>query len=134
MKKCLIKKLIILFVISIVFVSCDTSQIYENNIELNNYTWNKDSIKVFNVDIQDTISAHNIYVNVRNTQVPQSEISDPTSEFDGASRPSCRVDDVRCEYQRLIFQPSPCRCGGSLNETAKIDRILHCGDPVCDLK
>ncbi len=67
MKKHLIKKLIVLFVFSVVFLSCDTNQVYENNIELHNYTWNKDSIMVFKVDIEDTISAHNIYVNVRNT-------------------------------------------------------------------
>lgn len=49
------------------FISCDPNQVYEQNLELADYTWNKDSIQVFQVDIQDTINPHNVYVNVRNT-------------------------------------------------------------------
>lgn len=51
----------------LLLISCDPNQIYERNIELADYTWHKDSVKVFEVDIQDTINPHNIYLNVRNT-------------------------------------------------------------------
>ena len=53
----------ILFVIT----SCDPNQVFEKNVELVDYTWHKDSIINIDVDIKDTISPHNIYINVRNT-------------------------------------------------------------------
>jgi gliding motility-associated lipoprotein GldH len=49
------------------FFSCDKNQVYEKNIEIPGLSWNKDSVVRFSVNIQDTISPHNIYVNVRNT-------------------------------------------------------------------
>lgn len=48
-------------------VSCDPNQVYEENREIPNYSWHKDSSLIFDVSIQDTINPHNIYVNVRNT-------------------------------------------------------------------
>ena len=50
-----------------VIISCDPNQVFEKNIELADYTWDKDSIINIDVDIIDTISPHNIYINVRNT-------------------------------------------------------------------
>lgn len=57
--------LIILFILLI--TSCDPNQVYEENKEISNYSWHKDSVVTFNVNVQDTINPHNIYVNVRNT-------------------------------------------------------------------
>ena len=48
-------------------VSCDSNQVFETNVEVADFTWHKDSIIKFEVDIRDTISPHNIYINVRNT-------------------------------------------------------------------
>ena len=57
------------------FISCDPACVYEQNKELYNYSWHKDSLITFQIDIQDTISAHNIYVNVRNTsQYPMQNL------------------------------------------------------------
>ncbi len=47
--------------------SCDPNQIFENNIDISDFSWHKDSIIRFEVDVQDTINPHNIYINVRNT-------------------------------------------------------------------
>ncbi|MCG8412074.1 MAG: gliding motility lipoprotein GldH [Bacteroidales bacterium] len=47
--------------------ACDPNLVYEQNIELNNLTWHKDSIITINANVEDTISPHNIYVNIRNT-------------------------------------------------------------------
>ena len=55
--------ILLLFVIS----SCDPNQVYEKNKEIEDYSWHKDSVITFNVDVQDTINPHNIYINVRNT-------------------------------------------------------------------
>ncbi len=57
------------FIVLLLFfiASCDPNQVYEENKELTNYSWHKDSLVKFSVNIQDTINPHNIYVNVRNT-------------------------------------------------------------------
>lgn len=55
------------FFVIFILTSCDTNQVFEKNVELIDYTWNKDSIVKIDVDIKDTISPHNIYINVRNT-------------------------------------------------------------------
>ena len=57
----------IFILILALLVSCDSNQIFERNIELADYSWHKDSIIKFEVDIRDTINPHNIYINVRNT-------------------------------------------------------------------
>lgn len=57
----------LLVVFMFLFISCDPNQVYEENREISEYEWHKDSVVTFNVNIQDTINPHNIYVNVRNT-------------------------------------------------------------------
>lgn len=47
--------------------SCDTNQVYEKNVEIDDFKWNINDTIEFNVSIQDTLSPHNIYFNVRNT-------------------------------------------------------------------
>jgi len=59
--------LLTFFVIFLSLVSCDKNRVFETNIEMPSYEWNKDSVLLFHVDIVDTISSHNIYLNVRNT-------------------------------------------------------------------
>ncbi len=63
------RSLSVFFFASLILIiySCDPSQVFERNIEIEDFTWHKDSIIKFQVDIQDTISFHNIYINVRNT-------------------------------------------------------------------
>lgn len=55
-----------LFILS--FWACDSNRVFEQNVDFNNETWNRDSILVFNVDIADTLSVYNIYLNNRITQ------------------------------------------------------------------
>jgi len=62
-----ILRCIFIIFIGLGLFSCDTNQVYETNIELDNYSWHKDSVIQFQVDIHDTINPHNIYINVRNT-------------------------------------------------------------------
>jgi gliding motility-associated lipoprotein GldH len=58
--------LLFVFFISVIY-SCDPNQVFESNIEIKDFSWHKDSIIKFQVDIKDTINPHNIYINVRNT-------------------------------------------------------------------
>ena len=53
------------FVITL-FTSCDSNRVYEKNTELPDYVWDKDNKLRFDVNIQDSVSMHNIYINVRN--------------------------------------------------------------------
>ena len=47
--------------------SCDPNQVFEKNVEIQDFSWHKDSIIRFEVNILDTINSHNIYINVRNS-------------------------------------------------------------------
>jgi len=58
--------LVFLFLLLLVS-ACDPNQVFERNFELPNNVWGKDSSITIDVDIKDTISPHNIYINVRNT-------------------------------------------------------------------
>lgn len=46
--------------------ACDNQRVFEKNTELPDYIWDKNNVVKFSVDIQDTISSHNLYINVRN--------------------------------------------------------------------
>ncbi|HEX3008999.1 MAG TPA: gliding motility lipoprotein GldH [Bacteroidales bacterium] len=50
----------------LLFTACDNQRVYEKNTELPDYVWDKNNILKFTVDIQDTISSHNVFVNIRN--------------------------------------------------------------------
>jgi gliding motility-associated lipoprotein GldH len=52
---------------SFLFISCDKNRVFESNITIKKNKWSLDDRPVFYVDIQDTVSAHNVYFNVRNT-------------------------------------------------------------------
>lgn len=67
MKRNRILSVFLFTVLVLIFSSCDPAQVFERNIEINNFSWHKDSIIKFQVDIQDTINPHNIYINVRNS-------------------------------------------------------------------
>jgi len=47
--------------------SCDSNRIYEENIPVEGNTWLSDDIKTFEFVIADTMSALDLYVNVRTT-------------------------------------------------------------------
>jgi gliding motility-associated lipoprotein GldH len=60
-----------LFIVSslLILLSCDPGMVYEKNIKIPDGIWEKDHKVSFEVFINDTISAHNLYVNVRNTSL-----------------------------------------------------------------
>jgi len=45
---------------------CDESMVFEKNQKINDYNWDQNNVLTFLVDIRDTSSYHNIYLNVRN--------------------------------------------------------------------
>ncbi len=63
-----IKIVLVCFLFLAVFsiISCDSSKIFEENIEIPAEKWNRNYSAEFIVDINDTNSLQNIYINVRN--------------------------------------------------------------------
>jgi len=57
----------LIFLTSFLLVSCDPDRVYEENIEIPKSIWNVNNPMLFEVEIFDTISLHNFYINVRNT-------------------------------------------------------------------
>jgi len=47
--------------------SCDSNKIFEEYIEVKNANWEKENIASFEFNAKDTTTAHNLYINVRNT-------------------------------------------------------------------
>ncbi|MFP4025373.1 MAG: gliding motility lipoprotein GldH [Thiohalospira sp.] len=64
---------ILLILITFLFFSCDPNQVYENNKPIADYKWDMNDTIVFEVSINDTTNAHNIYFNVRNTSKYQMQ-------------------------------------------------------------
>jgi gliding motility-associated lipoprotein GldH len=47
--------------------SCDANKVFEEYIEVKEANWQKEDIASFEFIAKDTVTAHNIYINVRNT-------------------------------------------------------------------
>jgi gliding motility-associated lipoprotein GldH len=58
---------ILLLVSALSMVSCDSNKIYEENLAVPDNIWNSEDIKTFEFEIEDTMSAVNIFVNLRTT-------------------------------------------------------------------
>ncbi|WP_163715923.1 gliding motility lipoprotein GldH [Mangrovibacterium lignilyticum] len=50
-----------------VLLACDRQKEFEAYQSLDTSGWNKDSLVVFTVEFEDTLSSHNLYLNVRNS-------------------------------------------------------------------
>ncbi|NVO10243.1 MAG: gliding motility lipoprotein GldH [Bacteroidales bacterium] len=57
----------IVFISCLTLLSCDRNGIYDENINTVKNSWSENNTAKFQVNIKDTISSHNIYVNIRNT-------------------------------------------------------------------
>ncbi len=51
----------------VILTACANNDVYFQYQTIQHDGWNKDSVLTFDVNITDTISAYNIYVNIRNT-------------------------------------------------------------------
>ncbi|NTW32304.1 MAG: gliding motility lipoprotein GldH [Bacteroidetes bacterium] len=65
-----IKSFIILLLagfITVSIVSCDQNRVYDKFKDIKGGIWNKSEIMKFEVQIDDTVSYHNFFINVRNS-------------------------------------------------------------------
>ena len=49
------------------FTSCDSKRVFEENIAISDAVWDIDEKITFEIEVKDTITSHNFYINVRNT-------------------------------------------------------------------
>ena len=66
MKTIKIVAVFFLFLPVIFIISCDKGKVFEDNIEIPDGLWNRNYYAEFKVEITDTISLHNLFINVRN--------------------------------------------------------------------
>jgi gliding motility-associated lipoprotein GldH len=52
--------------IFLLLLSCDKNRVFEKNVKIPGNAWQKSNIIHFNVNISDTSSSHNVYINLRN--------------------------------------------------------------------
>jgi len=62
-----ISKILGIVFILLGLVSCDTNKVFEEYAEVENANWQKENIASFEFTAKDTVTAHNLYINVRNT-------------------------------------------------------------------
>lgn len=54
-----------LIVCILFLISCDPNRVFEDNIDMPDFVWDIKNTPVFEVEINDTLSLYNLYVNVR---------------------------------------------------------------------
>lgn len=52
--------------ILISLIACDSKRVYEQNVDIPDYIWDKENPIYFDVPIVDTVSLNNVYINIRN--------------------------------------------------------------------
>ena len=58
-------KLLLLFTLIVGLISCDNNRIFEDNTPIENNTWKVNKPVVYTVEIEDTLTPCNFYLNVR---------------------------------------------------------------------
>ncbi len=58
---------ILVFLLIIGLLSCDSNKVFEEYVEVKNANWKKENVASFEFFAKDTTAANNLYINVRNT-------------------------------------------------------------------
>lgn len=61
------KKYLIIVIVSLLF-SCNKDYFYQGNVKIENQTWNKSKIVVFNVNIEDINSYYNVDITINHNK------------------------------------------------------------------
>jgi gliding motility-associated lipoprotein GldH len=59
--------MLLLTLTAVLIFSCDPDRVYEKNIRIPDGIWDKNNPVRFELIVEDTITPHNLYINVRNT-------------------------------------------------------------------
>lgn len=81
------KNSLAVFLVVLILFACDSKQIYDQYIPIENNQWKTSQLLDYRMNIQDTLSVNNLYLNIRNTSdYPYSNlflfmtITDPTGK------------------------------------------------------
>ncbi len=75
MKKTVPSGLLFILLTAFMAVACNGDVVYESNERIPGNVWSRFHIPVFEVEITDTINAHNLLINLRNTgEYPRSNL------------------------------------------------------------
>lgn len=66
MHKLRIHTFLILLFAGMIFMSCDSNRVYEENVAINNNEWDIKQVVKLETQITDNLSKNDIYINVRN--------------------------------------------------------------------
>jgi gliding motility-associated lipoprotein GldH len=70
-----IKKIIYLLIVVIVFLSCNSKVVYDDNKKVSQESWKISDKLYYEVDIKDTVKTYKLAINIRNTiDYPYSNI------------------------------------------------------------
>jgi gliding motility-associated lipoprotein GldH len=65
----------ILPAIALLFTACDENRVFEENTDIKDHAWDTAQVVKYEVNIDDTLSGHTFYVNVRNgNEYPYSNL------------------------------------------------------------
>lgn len=59
-------KFVILLLLVLCCISCDSNKVFDEYMEIEQGNWANDQVATFQFEAQDTVTAHNLYINVRN--------------------------------------------------------------------
>jgi len=60
-------KIILVALIILCLVSCDSKRVYDSYVSVSNQSWEKENAISFSFAVKDTIERRNLYINIRNT-------------------------------------------------------------------
>lgn len=139
--------LLILGVVAMISITaCDPNRLYETNTVIANEKWSYDDIKSYTVDVKDTVTRYNIYINVRHsfqfdwrnlyvqvgTTMPdgrkiEKRVNLPLCESDGKWYGSCLGDncDLPVMIQHDAKFPMPGRYTFTLRQDMRSNPLVN---------
>jgi gliding motility-associated lipoprotein GldH len=106
----------------VLFASCNSSVVFEENVKIPDYSWDMSNIVSLDVEISDTITSNNIYINIRNasgypfsnlflfltTKTPSGQIARDTVELILADESGQWLGDGLGDIwdNRILFKPA----------------------------
>lgn len=120
-------QLLLFLILLAIFSACDKNKVFEEYKSIPQTGWNKDSLLVFEIPIQDTLQNHNLFINVRNdikykysnlwlfieiaspdgktnTDTFEITLADPTGKWMGTGFGGIKTRQV--VYKRNVFFPA----------------------------
>ena len=136
--------IIIALAVLLSVTACDPSRLYETNTPIASEKWTYDDVKSFSVDVKDTATRYNIYINLRHsirfdwrnvyvqvgTQLPdgkkmEKRVNLPLCESDGKWYGSCLGDncDIAVEIQHDAKFPMAGRYTFTIRQDMRVNPL-----------